>query len=174
MSSSQSTPLRETCLTNYTTGMSRRDATFLARTEATSCSFDPSGQLFTALLSKSQPTVYSIADETPLATLHADGYSNQCTIKHGSFGQSSDPNLLRYSCGSDDFNIYSWDIPSSPGLLAEHRQTVSFERWASTPHQHLTETHFASSLSSQRVLPAQYRQPVHVLPGHRSIVNVRL
>lgn len=89
--------LRENPVTKYTTSLSKRSAPLLARPEATSVTFDPSGSLFTALFSNFQPTVYAVGDPMPLATLHGKGLENRCTIKHGSFGKNYQTGQLRYS-----------------------------------------------------------------------------
>lgn len=72
--------------------------------QVTDVSFDDTGARFGAVVLSSDPRIYAIDNEEPVAVLQ--GCRNYCTIKHGSFMG----NL--FSTGSDDFSSYLWKIPN--------------------------------------------------------------
>lgn len=172
--SSQHKLLRSSPVTKYTTSLSKQSAPLLARPEATSVTFDPAGSCFTALFSKYQPTLYAVGDPLPLATLAAEGLENRCTIKHGSFGKNFKTGQLRYSCGSDDCVIRSWDLPA-PETLKDARDSVTASNWTSEEPDapKLSDLYFAQTIRGDRVRPVTLNKEAHALKGHRSIVNVR-
>lgn len=174
ISSSPETELRKAPLTRYVSSLSKRRVSWLARPEATSLCFTPEGDMFCALLSRYHPTLYSLSDEAPLTTLYADDYSNACTIKHGTFGRNHLNGQLRFSAGSDDCTIRSWDISASVQTLQEQREIVGKEKWFhSEDTQGCSDVHFAKSMAADRIIPSKVPQPAVELKGHRSIVNVR-
>ena len=78
----------------------------------------------------------------------APGYYNNCTMKSGCFGGVDDSFVL---AGSDDFNLYAWEIP---------------------PEATLTEPERGEGEGGGRpTCGLTVARATHVLRGHKSIVN---
>ncbi|KAG8966839.1 hypothetical protein FRC03_011253 [Tulasnella sp. 419] len=111
--------------------------TGLCRPEASSIAVDAEGDRFAVTFLQHLPTIYSINDPYPIATVSGkhlpDGssipvgertYNNSSTTKHGSFS----PLGTHYVAGSDDFRSYVWHIPSNEWLL-ERRRKMTEADW---------------------------------------------
>ncbi|KAG8932640.1 hypothetical protein FRC02_000816 [Tulasnella sp. 418] len=111
--------------------------TGLCRPEASSIAVDAEGDRFAVTFLQHLPTIYSINDPYPVATVSGkhlpDGssipvgertYNNSSTTKHGSFS----PLGTHYVAGSDDFRSYVWHIPSNEWLL-ERRRKMTEADW---------------------------------------------
>ena len=77
----------------------------------------------------------------------APGYYNNCTMKSGCFGGVNDNFVL---AGSDDFNLYAWEIPPEAATLTDAEKGEGGGRPA-------------CGMTVARA--------THVLRGHKSIVN---
>lgn len=121
----------------------------MAKPDPTGAQFDPSGRFVVTDMSLYHPTLYSVDDSEPLATMssvavhphmdpcqtrsavlprHLAGYRNSCTIKRGSFGFEAQTGELYYVAGSDDFRGYGWHIPPVQELL-DARMCMPYNDW---------------------------------------------
>ncbi|VDC01332.1 unnamed protein product [Peniophora sp. CBMAI 1063] len=147
--------------------------------------FDADGSKLCVTSQHFYPTIYSVGDTAPLAIctgrLFPDGnpppggertYSNNATIKHGSFGG---PDGAYYAAGSDDFRGYVWGIPPIRELQ-EQRQTIDQAEWRTREISQVADSAFSDTKSDRqaRYIPVQLDRPEFHLRGHQSIVNSAL
>ncbi|KAI5897082.1 WD40 repeat-like protein [Schizophyllum commune H4-8] len=143
--------------------------------EVNSFTFDAEGQSIAATILHHYPVIYALSDPAPIAVCTSaeippelGGYSNSCTMKHGSFsGQASKGKY--YAAGSDDFRGYVWRIPSVEELL-EGREEVRREE--GVPEGVIA--YAGPGTNSKAYIPVALTKPVCQLTGHTSIVNSTL
>jgi len=86
--------------------------------------FDSRGEKVLVIARRRNPEVFTLRDTSPLFSFDSPGYYNNCTMKSGCFGGINDTFVL---AGSDDFNLYAWEIPdgdSSPEETLVARASV--------------------------------------------------
>lgn len=121
------------------TPLLRYTGTLLSSQSAMSVRFNNRGTQVLALRRRLPPVLYNLFSTFPIAEFDHPGYYNSCTMKSCSFGGDQDQYVLS---GSDDFNLYAWQIPDE---CYEHELSVGKPLWVDKANL--------------------------VLRGHRSIVN---
>ncbi|KAF7985928.1 hypothetical protein HWV62_43850 [Athelia sp. TMB] len=168
----------------YNTKLSKNGVGHLSNPETSSINFDRNGSKLAVTMLHFLPTIYSVSDPHPIAVCSAPlpipseqdfipkerGYTNSCTMKHGSFGGPGLAVDSYYATGSDDFRAYVWKIPD-PAKLLDGRQVFSADAWAAEASHHIG---FTEGLFSPRYVPVDISQPAFRLNGHNSIVNTAL
>lgn len=98
-----------------------------------SACFDQSGKRLLALRRRLPPVLYSTDSENAICQFYHPQYYNSCTMKTCCFAGDNDEYVLS---GSDDFNLYMWQIPlddsewgKSHIVLKSHRSIVNQVRY---------------------------------------------
>ncbi|CAH0551033.1 unnamed protein product [Brassicogethes aeneus] len=98
-----------------------------------SACFDRSGKQLLALRRRLPPVLYATQSETAICQFYHPQYYNSCTMKTCCFAGDNDEYILS---GSDDFNLYMWQIPrdgsewgTSHVVLKGHRSIVNQVRY---------------------------------------------
>lgn len=73
-----------------------------------SATFNRLGTRVLALRRRLPPVLYGTIDNNAICQFYHPNYYNSCTMKTCSFAGENDEYVLS---GSDDFNLYMWDIP---------------------------------------------------------------
>lgn len=113
---------------------------------AMSAVFNSNGSQIAALGRRQPVILYNIESPLPLHEFDHPGYFNSCTMKKGCFGGINDQLILS---GSDDFNVYVWQIPNESSsredavdvlvdraelVLRGHRSIVNQVRYNNSRH----------------------------------------
>lgn len=140
------------CLNSYNT---------LGFNNVCGASYSSDGKYIGASVSKSFPMLFQPGEKAPIYIMYDPSYKNSCTLKSFTFGMN-DKFVIS---GSDDFNIYLWDLPE---CLNDPRQidTNYIDYSALNKYQRTTLREVSMSSSSDYIPRAS-----HILEGHRSIVN---
>ncbi|CAJ0756883.1 24180_t:CDS:10 [Entrophospora sp. SA101] len=151
-------------LVKYITTLSKNNKT--ARPDISSVTFHPSGTMLCAMISRYHPTLYDVAEETPLCIFSSNYnkesntcYSNKGTFKQAHFGGPNGDYILT---GSDDFRVYVWKIPDLNLLKANKEISPT------------TENDSKDVIQDSIIKIYENSNPEYVLGGHRSIVNTVL
>ncbi|KAL1676900.1 WD40-repeat-containing domain protein [Schizophyllum commune] len=143
--------------------------------EVNSFTFDAEGQTIAATILHHYPVIFSLSDPAPIAVCTSaeippelGGYSNSCTMKHGSFSGQAFKGKY-YAAGSDDFRGYVWRIPSMEELL-ERREVVG--RGEDVSEEVIA--YAGPGTNSKAYIPVTLTKPMCQLTGHTSIVNSTL
>ncbi|KAL0960803.1 hypothetical protein HGRIS_005819 [Hohenbuehelia grisea] len=165
----------------YNTKLSKRGVNHISNPEATSVTFDSTGNKLAVTLMHYLPTIYSLSDPNPIATCSGkylpDGqvvpvgqrtFSDSCTMKHGSFGSLGADEGQFYTHGSDDFRGYLWRLPVTPKLQG-CRQEFSADEWEAGGSSDTVA--FVEHPFGSRHQPVEISTPHCRLTGHNSIVN---
>ncbi|KAF9046547.1 WD40-repeat-containing domain protein [Panaeolus papilionaceus] len=168
----------------YNTKLTRKVSSRLCNPEASSVSFNQEGTSLAVLYLHYLPTIYSLSDADPIATLSGkhlpDGslvpptqrtFSNSCTMKHGSFGGARLGLGDLYAAGSDDFQAYVWKIPPTEELM-DKRDSLSVAEWEN--YGNASTIAFTQGRLAPKVVPAEISTPFCHLKGHNSLVNTTL
>lgn len=131
---------------------------------AMSVRFSSSGTQLLALRRRLPPVLYDLHSRLPSFQFDHQGYFNSCTMKSCCFAGDRDQYVLS---GSDDFNLYMWEIPKDPEaggpgrvvngafmVLKGHRSIVNQVRF--NPH-----TYMICSSGVEKVIKvwSPYQQP---------------
>ncbi|KAI4528008.1 WD40 repeat-like protein [Schizophyllum commune Loenen D] len=143
--------------------------------EVNSFTFDAEGQSIAATILHHYPVIFSLSDPAPIAVCTSaeippelGGYSNSCTMKHGSFSGQAFKGKY-YAAGSDDFRGYMWRIPSVEELL-ERREVMGRGDAISKD----VIAYAGPGTNSKAYIPVTLTKPMCQLTGHTSIVNSTL
>ncbi|PPQ75816.1 hypothetical protein CVT24_002678 [Panaeolus cyanescens] len=159
----------------YNTKLTRKSNKNLCNPEASSVTFNQEGTMLAVLYLHYLPTIYSLSDADPIATLSGkhlpDGspvphtqrtYSNSCTMKHGSFGGARVGLGDLYAAGSDDFQAYIWKIPPTEELK-DKRDLLSPAEWETYGNE--STIAFTQDHLSPKVVPVEISTPFCKLTG---------
>lgn len=153
------------CLKQFSNGMPQMCAMGLK--------WNRTGDMITALRRRLPPVLYHIKHSAAIAEFHHPGYSNVCTMKSNCFAGSKDQYIVS---GSDDFNVYIWEVPADEWgdqgklitvgraflVLHGHRSIVNQVRFNAA-------THMLISAGVEKVLKVWSPFPI---PGGHSSVDV--
>ncbi|KAI9146303.1 WD40-repeat-containing domain protein [Paraphysoderma sedebokerense] len=146
--------------------------------EIQSCSFSSDGSTILTLTHKFNPMIYKTNDPLPHAwfsdypegdmeqsrTLPVRKFTNLCTAKSPCFaGLGGDEYII---CGSDDFNVYMWKIPSETEIMKNRNIIKS-----------VNDVERGSVVVMGKdgiVLPMKVSGACGILEGHRSIPNTTI
>ncbi|CED82384.1 WD40 repeat protein [Phaffia rhodozyma] len=177
---------RSNCVMEYVTTLTTARTKNMVKPDLSGVWFSPKGDILATNMNRHLPTLYSIGDEMPIATLSGkkqpDGkpvrfengersYLNRCTVKHGSFGYLGAGGDLIYSTGSDDFHGYGWKIPSVEELI-ERRERQTRPLIVDQGGRSSKKIGYTKDDTKSNVyFPVELDRPAFRVGGHASVTN---
>ncbi|XP_033106359.1 DDB1- and CUL4-associated factor 5-like, partial [Anneissia japonica] len=124
----------------------------VSQQSAMSVCFDQLGRRLLGLRRRLPPVLYDLHNAVPTYQFDHSGYYNSCTMKTGCFAGDKHQYVVS---GSDDFNLYVWQVPEGPveeGWVGEAHMVLQGHRSIVNQVCFNRHTHMIASSGVEKVI----------------------